>query len=59
MTNNLNIITKELKVINNDNKTLILDKDFEKNDFLSIKPILGESVLPYNNNKNNILKVPV
>ena len=44
---NLNILTKEIKVVNNDQKTLILDKDFEKNNFLSIKPILGESILPY------------
>ena len=56
---NLNLQSKELRVVNNDQKALILDKDFEKNEFLSIKPILGESILPYNNLKENILKIPV
>ena len=59
VTSNPFVIQKSIKFVNHDLKTLTVDSEFEKNDHLNIKMVASQSILPYNNNKNNILKVPV
>ena len=59
VTNNPLIMKKEIKFINHDKKTLTLDTNFIKNDYLKIKLAPSQSVLPYKNNKKNIISVPI
>ena len=59
MTNNPIVVEKTIKIINNDQKALILDSNFVKNDHLDLKLAPSQSILPYNNNKLNILRIPV
>ena len=59
VTNNPLIIKKEIKFINHDKKTLTLDTNFLKNEYLKIKLAPSQSVLPYKDNEKNIISVPV
>ena len=59
VTNSPVTITKELQIINNDDKTLTVECDFPACDYLDIKLPPGLSVLPHNNNPKNIISVPI
>ena len=59
VTNNPFVVQSSVNIINNDKKALTLDTTFKKNEFLDIKLAPSQSILPYNDNKDNVLNVPV
>lgn len=59
VTNNPFVFEKSLKIFNYDQKALTVDTQFIKNDFLDIKLAPSQSIMPFNHDKDNILKVPV
>ena len=51
--------TEYIECWNLDKKTLAIESDFSKNDFLELKMPFGQTILPFEDKKENVLKLPL